>query len=117
MRQIVNCKVTINDITWTIQSESIDSDAIGLTNYRQQLITMEEDVGMDVFIATLKHELTHAIIYSYGLDQFPKFNQEMLCDFMATHAGELMDLTATILSDDNTQLTDEEEIDVEFEEE
>ena len=35
-------------------------------------------------IRTLKHELTHCFIYNYGLYNAPSFNEEMVCDLVAS---------------------------------
>lgn len=116
MKHYICTFVTINGLEWNVITEDIDSTNIGLADYRNLTITLDETVAKDVLIRTLKHELTHAIIYSYGLDQIGKFNQEVVCDFMANYSGMLNDLAQQILNNGYTELQERDDQAVEFEE-
>ncbi len=85
----LNTSCEINGLSWMVEVQPLEGDNIGLTDYRHQTITIEEDLSSGAFKRTLKHELTHAIIYSYGLDQIQEFSQEILCDFMANYSSLL----------------------------
>ena len=58
--------------------------AFGLTMFSQHEIWINKDMCIDQKIRTLKHELTHCFIYSYGLYNVPDFNEEMVCDLVAS---------------------------------
>lgn len=116
MKHFICAFVTINGLEWSIQTEDMNSTNIGLADYRSLSITLDETVSKETLIRTLKHELTHAIIYSYGLDQIGKFSQEIVCDFMANYSDLLEDLTHQVLKNEYTTLQDYEDVEVEFEE-
>lgn len=108
--------VCINDINWTVHTEDTGNTNIGLTDYRSLDIAVEASLPYEVMYRTLKHELTHAIIYSYGLDQIGKFNQEVVCDFMANYSDMLNRLTQDVLRTEATKINVPEfEIDFEGE--
>ena len=96
--------VCINDINWTVHTEDTGNTNIGLTDYRSLDISVEANLPYEAMYRTLKHELTHAIIYSYGLDQIGKFSQEVVCDFMANYSDMLNRLVHDVLRAETTKL-------------
>lgn len=115
MKHYIYAFVTINGLEWNVITEDINSTNIGLADYRNLTITLDETVSKEVLTRTLKHELTHAIIYSYGLDQIGKFNQEVVCDFMANYSDMLNNLVQQILNNEYTELHERDTPEVEFE--
>lgn len=93
-------KFKINNDEWTIEEKpskeiielySIqkypDEDVFfvfGLTNKAEHIIYINKDMCEGQKIKTLKHELTHCYIWNYGLYNVPNFNEEMVCDLVAS---------------------------------
>ena len=111
----IDTTVRINEINWTVHTEDTGNTSIGLTDYRSLDITVEASLPYEAMYRTLKHELTHAIIYSYGLDQIGKFNQEVVCDFMANYSDMLNSLTQNVLRAENTKLNISSQVEIDFE--
>lgn len=88
----------INNNNWTIlekdtdtmlnkYKEDIDDGAtyaFGVTIYPTHEIWINKDMCLEQRIRTLKHELTHCFIYNYGLYNAPGFNEEMVCNLVAS---------------------------------
>ncbi len=88
----------INNNKWTIlekdtnvmldkYKEDIDDRvtfAFGVTIFPTHEIWINKDMCFEQKIRTLKHELTHCFIYNYGLYNAPSFNEEMVCDLVAS---------------------------------
>ena len=55
----------------------------GLLNKAKHLIFINKEVCREEQIKTLKHELTHCYIWTYGLYNVPNFTEEMACDLVA----------------------------------
>lgn len=87
----------INNATWQIQElESEELQKLyeeerkekaylvfGVTKYSQHIIYINKDMCMDQKVSTLKHELTHCYIWSYGLYNVTDINEEIICDIVA----------------------------------
>lgn len=56
----------------------------GLTNKSKHKIFINKNMCKKQIIKTLKHELTHCYIWEYGLYNVPNFNEEMVCDLVAS---------------------------------
>lgn len=115
MANFIDTTVRINEINWTVHTEEMNCTSIGLTDYRSLDITIESDLVYEAMWRTLKHELTHAIIYSYGLDQIGKFSQEIVCDFMANYSDLLNKLAQNVLRAENTKLNISDQVEIDFE--
>lgn len=63
----------------------------GVTDFREKKIYIANNLNNDSYKYTLKHELTHAIIDSYGLLQV-EWNDEIVADFMAIYSSKLKEL-------------------------
>lgn len=89
----------INGDTWTIKelsnnlllklykAQSMEDDVYhveGITIYSQHSIGINEADCEENKIKTLKHELTHCYIKEYGLYNIPNYNEEMVCDLVAS---------------------------------
>ncbi len=58
--------------------------AFGLTIFPTHQIWINKDMCFDQQVRTLKHELTHVFIYSYGMFNVPHYTEEMVCDLVAS---------------------------------
>ncbi len=75
------------------------SYVFGLTIYSNHEIWLNEEMCKDQMIKTLRHELTHAYIWTFGLHHLPAYEEEMVCDIVAassfiinTVVDDLLDL-------------------------
>lgn len=59
-----------------------DAFAYGLTQYSRQKIYINKDLNPEQIIATLKHELAHCYLWTYGFREVD-YNQEIVCDIVA----------------------------------
>lgn len=94
-------KFEINNEEWEIfivPSESIknryneeyDNDStfvFGLTIYPRHQIWINESMCEAQKFRTLRHELTHCYIWSFGLNNAPHYTEEMVCDIVAASYG------------------------------
>lgn len=88
----------INNMTWSIKEiecdelkEMYEKDreekayyVFGVTKYFKHIIYLNNDMCEEQKINTLKHELTHCYIWSYGLYNVADINEEMICDIVAS---------------------------------
>ena len=58
---------------------------IGLCDYVNQKIYIHSGLTKPLKVKTLAHELTHAYLFSHGLEGFFD-NEELLCNFVAIYA-------------------------------
>ena len=91
-------KFKINNNEWEITEKDSDemlkkyqeevdnraTFAFGVTIFPKHEIWINKDMVEEQKIRTLKHELTHCFIYTYGLFNVPNFNEEMVCDLVAS---------------------------------
>ena len=56
----------------------------GVTLYPNSLILVNKDMEKQQQLHTLKHELTHCYIWQTGLYHVEKFDNEMVCDLVAS---------------------------------
>jgi len=87
--------ITINGLEWNIEEvEEIaivvaDRHILGSTYSNTLHIVILKDLPPTNFKKVLIHELTHAFIYSFGLDQVKK-NDEVLCDFVSAYSEQIL---------------------------
>lgn len=55
----------------------------GVCIYPKHEIWINKDMCEEQKVSTLKHELTHCYIWSYGFYNAPHFTDEMVCDIVA----------------------------------
>ena len=92
-------KATIGKTTFNIEliEEFDTNDILGITLYASQTIKVLKKLSPESLRATLIHELTHAFMYVNGLKDFETFNREQLCEFVAWHGEEIVNLTNKIM--------------------
>jgi len=95
--------LTINHFTWIIQL--VNKAPIELPKYDVNLgltvpstlyIFLVHPLSRGNLEYVVRHELTHALLWSYGLWQV-KLTTEVLCDIMAMHSVELTKLSTICL--------------------
>ena len=59
------------------------SFVFGLTIYPESEIWINNDMCFEQQLRTLRHELTHCYIWSFGLKNTSNFTEEMVCDIVA----------------------------------
>ena len=64
---------------------------IGLCDYVKQKIYIHCDLTPELKRRTLAHELTHACLFSHGLEGFFD-NEELLCNFVARYVRIMSDV-------------------------
>ncbi len=91
--------ITIKDYEWKIlfvkgDNANLDADednsVCGITHFNKLTIYINKDIAEDLVLHTITHELTHATLFSYGMGQYESFTEENVCDFMETHAREII---------------------------
>ena len=88
--------VNIHDTKWTIEKakgSKIDKKQedviyLGRTYYGKHLIRMRKDLDRVNAVQTMRHELTHAILFEYGISLS---DEESICNFIGAFAGEITD--------------------------
>lgn len=96
----MNFYVDINKLKWTIKEVEtrsaelvVDgSQCYGTCKYYTQEIFLDETLTNDKKIKTLKHELTHAFINCYLLEQQENYSEEQLCEFVATYSEHINEI-------------------------
>lgn len=91
----------INSIPWTIQMESAnnpmftdnsDNEYFGFCIYSTQTIILRNDMPTELLEQTLIHELTHAVVFSFGLSGY-EFDEEKMCNFVGAHLKQIHRIT------------------------
>ena len=93
-------KLLIKDTQWDIVEEG-DGESVylgncqageryclGLTDGARARVVIHKDLPAKQKMRTLLHELTHAVLDTYGL-RYVDLNEETLCEFMAVYGREI----------------------------
>ena len=97
--KIDTATLKINDLTWTVKKVSPDSkylnledgSAYGVTYIHSLTIYIQNsELSKDLYYRFLKHELTHAYIFSYHRSK-AKWNEEDICELIETHADKIIE--------------------------
>lgn len=94
-------ELKINELEWTIEEVDTRSQELVIDNnwcngvciYTQQRILLDKSLKNDKKIQTLRHELAHAFIYCYLLNQKESYTEEELCEFMGIYGGMINKIT------------------------
>ena len=105
---MIECKVKINNYEYKVCIVRPDNDNLmfndgkyhcGMTHFVPKEIYIANNLPADTMWNTLIHEVTHAYIDSYGLNQI-KWDEEIVADFVGTYLinmGETLNRIATQL--------------------
>lgn len=63
---------------------------IGMCDNNYHQIYIRNDLYDDKFWLVLVHELTHASLFSYGIDLSRCCHEELIADYVATHGEEII---------------------------
>ena len=91
----------INNLEWKVTyvltfDDDEEEETFGQTIFKDLEIQILQGLNYDVKKRTLIHEVTHAFIFSYGLDQ-TSIDEEFLCRFMESHAQKILETVDGIL--------------------
>lgn len=92
-------KIKINSLNFKIievdEIEKTDDgrQTIGYTDYINQKILLLRTLSFEQKINTLRHELTHAFLWAYGLGaMYEELPLEIVCDFVGIYSGEIVEI-------------------------
>jgi Zn-dependent peptidase ImmA (M78 family) len=92
MIKIGKYKYKIQDID-NMDSEELTVGGIkcyGTTDYLKQMIYMWSNATKERYNSTLRHELSHATLESYGLSK-ESYTEEEVCDIIANYGEDIVD--------------------------
>ena len=100
--QINNFEYTLYFVDWNDEHLKIDDNDYrsGMTYFKEKEIYIANNLKNDSYAYTLNHELTHAIIDSYGFLQVD-WNDEIVADFMAIYKSVLNELIDKVIYEEN----------------
>ena len=103
--------INVNNLEWEvvlkeqvefkkrISSTEDDSYYLGLTIKELDQVWLSDEIQKESLLyRTIKHELTHVFIESYGFGQFSSWSEENLADFIECYADQIVDLSKTIFA-------------------
>lgn len=92
--------VTIHDLVWDVNfTDIVDSDddnLCGETYKSMTEITIYTYMSEELIHRTIRHEVVHAFIWSYGLENSFPMTEEQLCNFIETFGKEIERITEQI---------------------
>lgn len=109
------CKVRIGNLNWDVyladdanknlydedvnpKEVSCDDGAFGICRKNACKIYISNKLNEGNFIRTIRHEITHAVLYTYGfLADEAQMSEEEICCFMEIHLEEIRVLTNKIV--------------------
>ena len=116
---MIDKQIYINTLLWQVREEANDVIKIDAEEYGQddtefycgvclypiQTIEINEALCEDQKIRTLKHELVHAWLFSWGMRR-DSYTEEEICEFFANNSTNIELLTEAILEEEKP-LTEE----------
>ena len=90
--------LTINGVRWTVRGcsgdapelESDGDNVLGITRFATaEIFVQSTDITEDIVYRTLKHELGHAYLYSYGFIG-DEMGEEDFCNFIESYGERLI---------------------------
>lgn len=99
-------RFTVKNKKWTMyivpdSSEKLIMDGqkcCGQIFFRERAIYLNEELMEDdcSFLETITHELTHAFIFSYALDEETFQKEEFICEFMAVYGKDIIAISNSL---------------------
>jgi len=90
----------INNLDWQIKTTTdFDENLFGRTDYDTLTIYISEKVCKQTQEATLKHEITHAFLHSFGFMYKDNFTREDVCEFVSHNLETLLSLFKTAMEE------------------
>jgi len=89
--------VKIKRLNWEVHAEDpktsrekdFEVGDCGDTLFIKKKIYINSTMEDDLVYETIKHELVHAYLFSYGMGQI-KFDEEVVCDFVSTYGDSII---------------------------
>lgn len=97
-------RIKINELNWTFETVEenderllIDNDEVfGITHFKTlEIFVVKNVLNDEVFKRTIRHELTHAYLYSYGFIG-SCMDEEYICNFMEIYGEKIVEQTNDI---------------------
>lgn len=103
--------IKINTLNYKIiEVDEIDKSedgkqTIGYTDYINQKILLLKHLSQEQKRITLRHELTHAFLWSYGLGaMYEELPLEIVCDFVGIYSGEIVEIANKYMKEELKKL-------------
>lgn len=82
-----------NEQQWKVEIADKDSEDLthagtqrhGTCHYTRNTIYIANNIPKERIKSTLTHEVTHAVMESYGFHSFDTFDHEQMCEFVMAH--------------------------------
>lgn len=99
-------KLIINDVEWEMKFVTTDEipckqeghSVFGCCLIKELTIYVDKTLPADLIFFTLKHELTHAFVFSHALEQVEK-NDEILADFVALFSDRILEFATFFMNE------------------
>lgn len=96
VKRMKKTTVNIHNTKWTVEKakgskidkKQEDVTYLGRTYYGKHLIRLRKGLDRVNAVQTARHELTHAILFEYGISLS---DEESICNFIGAFAGEITD--------------------------
>lgn len=83
----------INNLNWKVKyTDNFEENLFGRTDYDQLTIYISKKVCNQTKNITLKHELVHAYLHSFGFMFKDNFTREDICEFVSHNLETLQEL-------------------------
>ena len=108
--------IRIHDLDWSVQfvygsdprlNPGPEEEYFGLTVFASLHILIRRDLPAGLQLRTLRHELTHAALFSFGLNG-GGLDEEGVCNFVECHGEEICDLAQQLQQGQSCALADGE---------
>lgn len=93
MDKLIKINTLFYEIVEVENLEDIDNSKqlIGATNYINQKILLYKKLSKEQKLITLRHELTHAFLWAYGIGSVcEELPLEVVCDFVGIYGEEIV---------------------------
>lgn len=92
----------INNLEWTVSfvisfEDKEGEETLGETHYKDLEIQILQNLDYQVRKRTVIHEITHAFIFSYGLDA-SNYDEEFLCRFIEAHGDAILKTAEAVMN-------------------
>lgn len=82
--------VSIMEHNWTIKiAKAMDENCLGTTFFPERSIYILERLTGEVLKQVIVHEVVHALLYESACYQLGDYNDEFVCDFIASNIDRI----------------------------
>ena len=98
--------IQIHDLQWHVffvssndpRMNAQEEDILGLTIFSSLTILVRRDIPQALFLRTLRHELTHATLFSYGLFG-EELGEEGVCNFVEAYGQKILETAEDLVNE------------------